>query len=107
MDLVQIQHLTDEQKERYKALPQVFELPGWAIIKKWAELNHDESRDRGASASTWEMNRIAFGERIVYDVVRKMEDITELEYSSLAKENAASAAPDEEVDDDDLLSFER
>lgn len=106
MDLVQIQHLTDEQKERYMSLTRLFESPGWAIIKKWAEVNYEESRDRGASAGTWDANRIAFGERLVYDVVRQMEDITELEYSKLSEQNAESKE-EPEVDSDDLLSFEQ
>lgn len=106
MDLEQIKSLTDEQKERYMALTRLFEMPGWAIIKKWAEVNYEETRDRGSAAGTWEANRIAFGERIVYDVVRKMEDITEREYSSIAEQNAARVE-EPEVDDDDLLSHER
>lgn len=105
MDLVQIQHLTDDQKERYMALTRLFEMPGWDIIKKWAELNYEESRDRGSAAMTWDANRIAFGERIVYDVMRKMEEITEREYATLSEQNAARAEP-EEVDVDDLLSHE-
>lgn len=105
MDLDQIKHLTNEQKDRYMALTRMFEMPGWAIIKKWADLNHDESRERAASASTWDQNRIAVGERIVYDVLRKMEDITEREYSALAEDNAR-ANESEVSDPDDLLSHE-
>lgn len=106
MDLDQIKHLTDEQKERYMALTRLFEMPGWAIIKKWAEVNYEESRERGASANTWEQNRIHLGERVVYDVLRKTEEITEREYSSLAEENARRTEVDE-GDPDDLLSFEQ
>lgn len=100
MDLELIQHLSDEQKERYTNLVRLFEMPGWAIIKKWAVINAEESRDRGASAPSWEANRIALGERIVYDVLRQMEDITEREYTLLAEENAAK------VEEEELLETE-
>ena len=106
MDLEQIKSLTDEQKERYMALTRIFEMPGWAHIQKWAELNYEDARDRGSAAGTWEQNRIAFGERIVYDVLRKMEDITEREYTLIAEQNAAKLQ-EPEVDQDDLLSFEQ
>lgn len=105
MDLDQIKHLSDEQKERYMALTRLFEMPGWAIVQKWAESNYEDSRERAASASTWDQNRIAVGERVVYDVLRKMEEITEREYSTLAEDNARKNEV-EDVDTDDLLSHE-
>lgn len=105
MDLVQINNLTDEQKARYNDLTALFEMPGWAIIKKWAEANYEEALHRAANAPSWEVNRIAVGERIVYDVLRKTEEITEREYALLAAENA-SATIEDEIDPDDFLSHE-
>lgn len=106
MDLEQIKHLNDEQKNRYMALTKLFEMPGWVIIQTWAERNYEESRDRAASASSWDQNRIAVGERIVYDVLRKMEEITEREYSALSEDMARRNEETLEVDSDDLLSHE-
>lgn len=98
MDQEQIKYLTDEQRDRYKKMADLFEMPGWEVLKNWARINADEARDRGASATSWEMNRIAFGERIVYDIIKQLDEINEREYSVLADENRARAEEDDIVE---------
>lgn len=98
MDLDQLKLLTDEQRDRYLKLEKLFGMPGWAIMEKWAEGNRDEARDRAASASTWEENRIAVGQRIAFDTFANLRRISEMEFEMLAANNAAEK--EEESEDD-------
>jgi predicted DNA binding protein len=98
MDLDEINLLTDQQKQKYMSLMRMFESDGWKIMDAWASANSDEARERAAMAATWEENRIYAGQRVVYDIVRKLPEINEQEYAILAQQNREAKEEESEVD---------
>lgn len=91
MDQEQLNYLTPQQRERYLKMQSLFEQPGWAIVQEWAQVNIKDALERGANSHSWEANRIAWGERLVYEILAQMEDINEREYTTLADQNRAEA----------------
>ena len=100
MDLDQINALTDEQKERYVNLTRIFDLPGWQLIKTWATNQSEELLRRGANAVSWEANRLDAGQRVVYDLIAQLPEITELEYATLAEQNVEQRIAEAQAEDE-------
>jgi hypothetical protein len=91
LDMHEIQHLTDEQKERYMLLQRFFESEYWTLFKRWADANAGESLQRLIHASSWDANRIAFGQMLAYKNLLELEQSVDLEFANYAAEAAEKA----------------
>lgn len=78
-----IEFLTDQQKERFSALEAVFRLPGWKLIEDWANANAEIMRYRGADASNWDTNRLALGARTAFEQLAQFQESTEREFEQM------------------------
>jgi hypothetical protein len=95
LSMEDLQHLSDQDKQNYMNLCRMFESEGWKLVKKWAQLNADDSFKRIAWANTWEENRKAFGAHQAFVSMLNIEDATELDYRVMADE--ARGAKESEV----------
>jgi hypothetical protein len=78
-----VEFLTDQQKERLSALEAVFRLPGWKLIEEWAQANAEIMRYRGADAANWETNRMALGARTAFEQLVQFREATEREFEQM------------------------
>lgn len=93
-----IEFLTDQQKERFSALEAVFRLPGWKLIEDWANANADIMRYRGADASNWDTNRLALGARTAFEQLAQFQESTEREFEQMADDNKARLQAGDDLD---------
>lgn len=87
MDLMEVfKHLTDEEREEYRALEQTMASPGWGRIAKLAEEMKEYYERQAAYAQNWEANRMAIGAAGVYQWVSTLREATEAEFAAKAQE---------------------
>lgn len=98
MDLDQIQHLTDEQKERYLQLERTFDTPGWKLVEEYAIQRANDATGRLLAAKSWEENRIFAGGREAFALFANLRESTESEFAALAAANAEAKRTQDEED---------
>lgn len=89
MELDQIKYLDDGMKNRYAKLERLFDSDGWKLVMLLCAEWSEQSKERAASAQTWEDNRFAAGQRMAYFHLTKLEEATEREFIQLAEEAKA------------------
>lgn len=101
LDNQQLNALAPVERERYMELERLFASKGWRIFIATAKDNANAAYAVGANASTWEENRVAYGNRMAWQYVLALEEATEQEFeakaarASHADELAAIAAEHE------------
>lgn len=83
MDLNDLKYLSDGSKEVYNALTRMFESEHWKAVVHWADTNAKEQVERIVNAQTWDVNRLATGERAAFLKIVHLEATTENEFLSL------------------------
>ena len=86
LDMHDIQYLSNEQKERYLQLQRFFESDHWKLLQAWASANHNQWLLATALASSWEVNRMNFGQSLAYERLFNLEKEVDNEYANYAKE---------------------
>lgn len=97
---LQLSLLTDEQRERYSALESLFEHPGWKIVTEYALAGATAQAQRALNASNWNEHQLATGARLAYTQVAGLPEVTDVEFSNIAAEVAATK------EDEDELAYE-
>jgi hypothetical protein len=95
---LQISFLTDEQRERYKQLEEVFNLPGWDILKEFASASISAQAQRALNAQNWNEHQLATGARFAFTQLLNLQEVTENEFANLAAQAAAAEEEDDELD---------
>jgi hypothetical protein len=97
MDIEDIKHLTDAQKERYMILQRGFESQFWELLKAWALSNANEQLGRLFYSQSWDQHLLARGAHDAFKLMSDQEQSVELEFANYAKEaQEAEVADDEE-----------
>lgn len=97
MELVDLQLLTDAQKERYMILQRGFESQFWGLLKAWGQQNANEQLARLFHASNWDTHCLARGAHDAFNLLANVEASVEAEFANYAKEaqEAKEAAAEE------------
>lgn len=88
MDQSKLQHLTDEQRQTYRVLEQLYTSEGWKLIVKFAEAERAMQAQRMINARSWDEHNHAKGAYDAYFVFVTMADQFEAEYAAMAEEAA-------------------
>lgn len=95
MDIEDLQHLSDAQKERYMLLQRGFDTEFWKFIRVFAEANANNQATRLFNAASWDENRMAFGAHQAFTLVANLEAQTENDF---ANEAASARQAKEDAD---------
>jgi hypothetical protein len=95
---VQLSLLTDEQRERYAKLEDLFDHPGWEIVKQYAEAGVASQGMRAMNATSWAEHQQATGARLAFQQVAALPEISYNEFASLAAEAAFEQEEADEID---------
>lgn len=98
MDQEQLSYLTDQQKERWQILENLFAHPGWNLIVQFLEIEAENQNIRAANAASWDENRLAVGARAAYAQLAKLAESTEHEFALLAEQAREAALAEDEGD---------
>jgi hypothetical protein len=96
MDLEDIQHLTDAEKDRYLKLERLFDSDGWKLVEEWATQQRENATARLVSATSWDQHRLLTGARLVYAELEGLRETTESTFASLASANKEAKLVSEE-----------
>jgi hypothetical protein len=90
MDIPQVaQYLTADEKREYLELIKMFESTGWTILKqKFADLRAG-AQAAFDHATTWEQNRVAYGQRDSLDMILNTEEGIEKYFELIATTRVA------------------
>ena len=89
------QWLPDAEAERMLALENTFATPGWKYIVEWAAQAGESAQIRAANATSWDSNRIAYGQGLVYNEVMRLSDQANADFADIAEQ----AMLDKELED--------
>lgn len=98
LDMKQLSVLTDDEKERYVKAETLFESEHWHVIKTMAEEQSEQALVRGANAQTWDDNRVALGQRLVWEYIATLNETYENEFSQQADARLLAKQSQNEVD---------
>lgn len=90
MDQNQLMHLTDAQRQRFRALEQMFESDGWKHIVEFAKAEANSHEQRLINAPSWDVHRFSAGARAAYSVFVGLQEHFENEYAAVAQQAAES-----------------
>ena len=98
MDMNQLNALDDPDKERYLMFARLFSDPGWAALVEFYRHKAEAMMVNGASAGSWEENRVALGMRLAYEEFANLENSNEMEFAEKADTQLdATSAEYEEI----------
>ena len=86
LDQQQLSMLTAEEKTRYRLYEQGFSTEFWKAIQEMAQTQSDSALIRAAEAQSWDFNRVAVGQRSVWQLLANLETAIENEYITTATE---------------------
>lgn len=86
LDEAQLNALKPADRNRYRALEQLFAQPGWKIVITLAKEHAANAVQRAAFAASWADNRIAIGNGAAWDAIAKLEEQTEAHYAQMLAE---------------------
>lgn len=98
LELNELVYLTDQEKEEYMTFERGFDSPFWKKIQEMCEQRSVEALNRAAFANSWDENRVANGERVVWDFLARMSDIMEDQFHNIAEQRAMEKKARDEVD---------
>ncbi len=78
--------LSIEDKERYRALEQLFKTKGWKLVSALASQNAVAQFKNAALAPNWDQNRIAVGQYLAWNSIASLETETEQLYEQKISE---------------------
>lgn len=90
-----LNELTDNERDQYAKLENLFMHPGWALAQEIFELGAKESYQRAAFAQSWEQNRMAVGEHSVWSRVVNLSEYVETNFRELAHQRVVAKASEE------------
>jgi hypothetical protein len=89
VDADKLNHLTNEQRARYRVLEALFESEGWKLIKEQLVSSAQQQEQRMLNAQNWDTHRHAAGARAAYAQVVSLPEMVENEFEQLAETEAA------------------
>jgi hypothetical protein len=98
MNLEQIKHLPDGDKERFRKLESVFNSPGWELVMDWAKTRRADVQNRQLSAGSWDHALLNRGAGYAYAELENLRELTEAEYAAIAQHNAELVLQEDEAE---------
>ena len=84
LDLEQVNALAPDDRNRYMQLEKLFAQPGWRIVVALATQNAGAALTQAAVASSWDNNRLAYGNHLAWRAIQNLEKDTQALYSEKA-----------------------
>lgn len=84
LDLEQVNALVPDDRNRYMQLEKLFAQPGWRVVVALATQNAAVALTQAAVASSWDNNRLAYGNHIAWRAIQNLEKDTQALYSEKA-----------------------
>ena len=99
MDVMELlKWIPDDDKDRYLDYETTFGTPGWKHIVEWAAFQGENALIRAGTAESWEANRVAYGQGLVYNEVMNMAERILNEYENMAEQAKNDSEVDNELD---------
>ena len=95
-----IKYLDDETQTRLRAFEHLFETQGWKLFSEFIEYQLELKKHQLMHATSWEENRVAFGNLGVLTDIFKLPESTAAEFEAMAL--AAQESAEEEVIEGEL-----
>ncbi len=97
MDSTQLKYLTDQDRQRYRVLEQLFESDGWKLLASQLEGNVTQFEQRQLTAPTWDAVLYARGARDANAQLRDLPQMVENEFAGRAEEARAAREREDEA----------
>ena len=97
LEQAELAALAPADRDRYRALEQLFAQPGWKVVMALAKENAALQVQRAAFADNWAANRMAIGMGGAWNEIAKLEETTEAFYLNLIAQSADRVAAEDEI----------